>query len=101
MDNFNQSSFNQASLKALERRIDLYDQSKIGLPQLSQDLSSIVSEMIDIPINWHHKFMKYWGVVEEVNALALEKDSCKPLPSDQKILQKALAELRVLIHEEQ
>jgi hypothetical protein len=99
MYNSEQNSFNQASLRALERRIDLYNQSKIGLPQLAQDLSSIVSDMIDIPTNWYHKFMKCWGAIEEVNALALNKDSCKPLTRDQKILQKALTELRSLIHE--
>jgi hypothetical protein len=94
----NDISINNASLKSIERRVNLYKQGNISLPQLAQDLFTIMSGMFNVPKEWQDKFMSLWSIVEEVNALALSEDSCKPLPDHEELLQKALNEIQTLAH---
>jgi hypothetical protein len=94
----NQNLINQAALVAMEYRIDLYEQNKIGLPQLAQDLFSTVGGMIEVSTDWHNKFMRHWSAIEEVNALNLDEGRHEPIPEHKEVLFKALDDLRVLIH---
>jgi hypothetical protein len=100
MNKSNQSVTYEEFFSDLELNIASYEKGKIQLPELAQNLSCVMSGMVNIPDTWHRRFMKYWGAIEEVNALALDKGSCKPLPGHQMILSNALAELKSLIREE-
>lgn len=93
------NSINQTALTTIDRRIDLYEQGKINLPQLAQDLFSTVRGMIDVPTDWHNNFMKYWSAVEEVNALALAKGSYEPIHEHRELLCKTLESIRELVRQ--
>lgn len=90
---------NQAVLMAIERRIDLYEHGQLSLPQLAQELFSTVGGMIEVSTDWYNRFMKYWGAIEEVNALALSEGLREPKPEHEEVLYKALDEVRKLVRQ--
>ncbi len=93
----NNNPINQAALVAIERRINLYEQGKIDLPRLAQDLFSTVSGMIEVSTDWHNEFMKYWSAIEEVNALTLDEGIPEPILEHKELLCKTFDEVRTLI----
>jgi hypothetical protein len=95
----NENLINKASLKSIDYRIDLYKHRRMSLPQLTQDLFSTVSGMLNVSEIWHEKFMFLWSVVEEVNAFALAEDSCEPLKDHEELLLKTLNEMQTLAQE--
>ena len=100
MTQSDKNSINRLSLKAMERRISLYENNKITLSQLTQDLISTVSGMLDLSLGWQKKFMDIWGTIEQVNAFALDEGCHEPLERHRDILKRALEELRRIIVDE-
>ncbi|NJM99048.1 MAG: hypothetical protein HC800_19585 [Phormidesmis sp. RL_2_1] len=99
MKNLSENKINKEALLAVTRRLDLYEQGETTLSQLAQDTYSIIAGMVEVPTVWHNRFMRYWGAIEEVNALALMEDSTDSLPEHKALLSKTLSDIRLLIDE--
>lgn len=92
------NNFNSRQLELMLQKIQLYQNGKISLRALIDDLESLVNALEGIDKNWKSEFLGRWGVLELIYSSNLFHN--KNLDDDDTIkIQQSLEELRKLIHE--
>jgi hypothetical protein len=75
------------------------EMSTSSLNNSIDDLDALLQALESFDVNWIDRFQKQWGILEDVNAFALDKVQTTFSDEDRKLLESALAALRLLVDE--
>jgi len=87
----------QRMREALASIPDEQDTRSIG--SLLATLDFVLEALESADAKWKERFRKYWGILEEVNAYALDAGRSSFSEEEQKLLNRGVADLRLLIEE--
>lgn len=91
------SEHDRRQYRLMLERLALYKDDKIGVQTLITDLESLVTSLDDISPNWKDKFYEWWGILEEVYAVALDEGRVPSSREDLDLIDQAVDDIERLI----
>lgn len=92
MSNFFQNEVNISGVAYLRQLLIGFEEGKVPLHVLSRRLDAARHGLIEPDTQWLAMYEKYWGAIEECNALALDAGAITVLPDDEAFLSKTVQE---------
>jgi hypothetical protein len=74
-------------------------QNTHSLGSLIATLDILLEALEGADVNWKDRFRKHWGILEEVNAFALDAGRLGFSDEEQKLINRAVQDLRLLTEE--
>ncbi|MHB1381619.1 MAG: hypothetical protein ACYC5A_10465 [Thermoleophilia bacterium] len=84
----------------MKKQVESYETGHITIGSLIGDLEFLLSEIVGIPEDWKTEVDEQIEVLEEVYAFQLEKAVFKLSEEDDRLVRKAIVELRQLLDQQ-
>ncbi|GBQ11028.1 hypothetical protein [Acetobacter cerevisiae] len=94
MHPFYDNKINLEGIKYLFELLSAYQMGTVSLPVLADKLDTARSGLIFPEKEWLDTYCKFWGAIEECNALALDAGQTSVLPEHQQFLDDTVIKLQ-------
>lgn len=92
--------YNQRQYKRMIALIEDYKKGRIGIRQLISDLEALIGVLENVTKNKRDLLLSHWGILEDVYAVALDKEMTELDENSQKLVADGLSMLQKVINTE-
>jgi hypothetical protein len=92
------SQYDLRQYELMRQRLEAFEKGAIGLRKLIEDLRSLLEALERPSPNWKEDFRSDWWTLEQVYAVAIDRDQLDPLPAESRALvAEAIRSLKTLV----
>jgi len=92
--------YNQRQLRLMLEALASYERGKSSLHALANSLEGLVNVLEEPRPSWKRDFLKYWGLFDDINAIAIDRNTNKLSENDIMDIHNAIEQLKHLISSE-
>ena len=90
-------TYNQRQYQRMIASIDAYESGQMSLPKLIDNLDALLVCLENMSGEWYDSFMGEWTVLEEVYAVALDRNGGRLEDDDLRKIASAVNAIRIMV----
>lgn len=90
-------SADERHLGRMRDAIEAYIAKRMDFGRLVNNLEALLDSMERVPDDWRDEFLQQWGRLEDILAVAADRDDSEVIDQNEKSINEALSRLLVMI----